>query len=60
MNFKKPNYWDRQIGLISIVLLPITLIVLIVNFLKKKLIKPEKFNIPICAILIEEHEKITK
>jgi len=50
MNFKKPNYWDRQIGLISIVLLPITLIVLIVNFLKKKLIKPEKFNIPIICV----------
>ena len=50
MNLKKPNYWDKQIGLISIILLPVTLIVLIIIFLKKKLTKSKKFNIPIVCI----------
>jgi tetraacyldisaccharide 4'-kinase len=50
MNLKKPNYWDKQISLISIILLPVTLIVLIIIFLKKKLTKSKKFNIPIICV----------
>ncbi|MDA7715334.1 tetraacyldisaccharide 4'-kinase, partial [Pelagibacteraceae bacterium] len=50
MNLKKPNFWDKKISLISIILLPVTLIVLIIIFLKRKLIKTKKFNIPIVCV----------
>ena len=36
MILNKPKYWDKKIGIISILLFPITIIVLITNFLKKK------------------------
>ena len=50
MILKKPKYWDKKIGIISILLFPITIIVLITNFLKKKLTIAKKFNIPIICI----------
>lgn len=50
MNLKKPNFWDKKISLISIILLPVTLIVLIIIFLKRKLIKTKNFNIPIVCV----------
>ena len=50
MILNKPKYWDKKIGIISILLFPITIIVLIANFFKKKLIIAKKFNIPIICI----------
>ena len=50
MILNKPKYWDKKIGIISILLFPITIIVLIINFLKKKLTISKKFNIPIICI----------
>ena len=50
MILNKPKYWDKKIGIISILLFPVTIIVLITNFLKKKLIIAKKFNIPIICI----------
>ena len=50
MIFKKPRFWDRRIGLISILLLPLTLIVLLLIFFKKKLIKTIKFKIPVICV----------
>ena len=50
MILNKPKYWDKKIGIISILLFPITIIVLITNFLKKKLTIAKKFNIPIICI----------
>ena len=50
MILNKPKYWDKKIGIISILLFPITIIVLITNFFKKKLIIAKKFNIPIICI----------
>tara|TARA_E500000178_G_scaffold353832_1_gene420834 strand:- start:169 stop:1110 length:942 start_codon:yes stop_codon:yes gene_type:complete len=50
MNIKKPNFWDRKIGFLSIILLPFSLIFFIVNQIKKKIIKGKKFNIPIICI----------
>ena len=50
MILNKPKYWDKKIGIISILLFPLTIIVLITNFLKKKLTIAKKFNIPIICI----------
>jgi len=50
MILNKPKYWDKKIGIISILLFPITIIVLITNFFKKKLTIAKKFNIPIICI----------
>jgi len=50
MIYNKPKYWDKKIGIISILLFPLTIIVLITNFLKKKLILAKKFNFPIICV----------
>ena len=50
MILNKPKYWDKKIGIISILLFPITIVVLITNFFKKKLTIAKKFNIPIICI----------
>ena len=50
MNLKKPNYWDKQKSFISIILFPVTLIILIIIFFKKKFTKSKKFNIPIVCV----------
>ncbi len=50
MILNKPKFWDKKIGIISILLLPITIIVLINNFLKKKVTFAKKFNIPIICV----------
>ena len=44
----KPKFWDnKRISLISILLLPLSLITLLIIFLKKKLIKEKVFKIPL-------------
>ncbi len=50
MILKKPKFWDDKIGLYSVVLFPITLITLLIIFIKKKIIKPIKFDIPIICV----------
>ena len=44
MRFNKPKFWDNNYYLIPYLLLPITLIISLLIFLKKKFIKPIKFN----------------
>ena len=50
MILKKPKFWDEKKSLASILLAPITIIILIVVFIKKKIVKTRKFNIPIICI----------
>ena len=50
MILKKPKFWDDKIGLYSVLLFPITLITLLLIFIKKKIIKPIKFDIPIICV----------
>ena len=50
MKLNKPKFWDAKISFISILLLPISLIVLLIIFLKQKFTKTVKFNIPIICI----------
>ena len=44
MRFNKPKFWDNNYYLIPYLLLPITLLVSLLIFFKKKFIKPIKFN----------------
>lgn len=50
MKLNKPKFWDRKIGLLSILLLPLTFLVLIFIFLKKKFSSNKVFNIPIICV----------
>ena len=50
MILKKPKFWHKKDSPISIILFPLTWIVLLTIFLKKKIIKPIKFNIPIICV----------
>lgn len=50
MIFNKPNFWDKKNSILSILLFPISMIVLIIIYFKKKLIVPKKFNIPIICV----------
>lgn len=50
MILSKPKFWDKKINIISIILLPFTLIFLIFIFLRKKFIKSVSFEIPIICV----------
>ena len=46
----KPKFWDKEIGLFSILLFPIALVYMIIIFIKKKITKEKKFKTPIICI----------
>tara|TARA_B100001057_G_C22857491_1_gene953231 strand:- start:1040 stop:1981 length:942 start_codon:yes stop_codon:yes gene_type:complete len=50
MKLNKPKFWDTKNNFFSILLLPISLIVLLFIFFKKKFTKTIKFNIPIICV----------
>ena len=50
MKINKPKFWDDKIGIYSLMLLPLTLIVMIFIFLKRKLSTQIKFNTPIICV----------
>jgi tetraacyldisaccharide 4'-kinase len=50
MKLNKPKYWSEKFSLLSILLFPITLIVILVIFFKKKIIYEKKFNIPVICV----------
>ena len=50
MIIAKPKFWDNKIGIYSIILLPLTLIILAYIFFKRKFTKEIKFNIPIICV----------
>ncbi len=50
MTLTKPKFWDKKIGLISILLLPFSVIFLFIIFLRKKFTKVNAFKIPIICI----------
>ena len=49
MIFKKPNFW-KNINLLSLILLPLSLFTLLINNLKSIIVKEYRFNIPIICI----------
>ena len=46
----KPKFWDKKIGIISIILYPLSLIFLFIIYIKKKITKVHKFKIPIICV----------
>jgi tetraacyldisaccharide 4'-kinase len=50
MKLSKPKYWDTKFNLISILLLPITLVTLLVIFFKKKFTIKKKFNLHLICV----------
>lgn len=50
MKIFKPLFWEKKISLISIILLPVSLIVKLAAYLKRKLTKPIIFKIPIICV----------
>jgi len=50
MMINKPKFWDKKIGLVSIFLLPVSLIFIFLIFLKKKLSKLRSFKIPVICV----------
>ena len=51
IKINKPKFWDRKIGLISILFFPLTLIVIFFTFLKKKITKTRGFKIPVICVV---------
>ena len=49
MKIYKPKFWST-FNLTAVLLLPISLVVSIINILRKKLINPQSFNIPIICV----------
>ena len=47
MKINKPKFWDARIGLLAILLIPVTLMIYVLIFFKKKFSKTINFNIPI-------------
>ncbi len=50
MKIYKPNFWDKKKSIISIILIPLSIIYNFLLFLKTKLIKSENFQVPIICI----------
>jgi len=51
MKFLKPKFWDNnQISLYSIFLLPVSLLMQIINFVRRLMVKSHKFSIPIICV----------
>ena len=50
MTVTKPRFWDKKIGLFSILLLPFSILFLFLIFLRKKFTKENAFKIPIICV----------
>ena len=49
MILRKPKFWKKK-NFISIILFPLTLIILILNFFREKFITSKEFDIPVICI----------
>ena len=50
MILNKPKFWDQEKGFFSFLLTPISLLIRIIIYVKKKIIKSKNFNIPIICV----------
>lgn len=50
MNINKPKFWQNRNSVLSLIFLPISFLILILIFFKKKLTKQRKFKIPIICV----------
>ena len=47
---KKPKFWDDKIGILSIILIPISLVISIIIFIKKNITKSKSYDLPVICI----------
>ena len=52
MKIYKPKFWDENIGIFALILLPLSIIFTIIIFLKKKFTKGQKFKVPVICVEI--------
>ena len=50
MKINKPKFWDSKKGFISSFLLPLSYVIEIIISIKKKILKPQYFNIPVICV----------
>ena len=50
MKFFKPHFWTKKYSIFSILLLPISILIQILFFIKKNTVKKESFSVPIICI----------
>ncbi len=50
MKLNKPKFWDHKVNLIAILLIPISLIIQLIVFFKKKYTRGYKFQIPVICV----------
>ena len=50
MKIDKPKFWDSKKGLISSILFPLSYVIEIIISIKKKILKPQYFNIPVVCV----------
>ena len=50
MKLNKPKFWDNRIGLLSVILYPISLIVIFIVLIRKKLVTKIEFGIPVICV----------
>ena len=50
MKLNKPKFWDHEVNLIAILLIPISLIIQLIIFFKKKYTREYKFQIPVICV----------
>ena len=50
MKIRKRKFWQKEKSFLSIIFLPISFLIIIYVFLKKKLSRPRKFKIPIICV----------
>ena len=50
MKLNKPKFWDTKLSLFTILLIPFSLIVILIIYLKRKFTRTIKFNIPIICV----------
>ena len=46
----KPKFWDNKIGMLAVILFPLSLLYNLIIFLKKKIVSVKKFKIPIICV----------
>ena len=50
MKINKPIFWDKKVSFLSLLLFPLSLIISVLIFLKRRLSRVSKFNIPIICV----------
>jgi tetraacyldisaccharide 4'-kinase len=50
MRINKPKFWDQKISLFSLILFPLAILVKLIIGFKKRIVKSEKFNLPVICI----------